>query len=202
MKYILRIIIVLALIVGIGFGINHFVNKKDNNEKFIMVSQEAIGQNVKLSQQSNSVLNAINQKFEEETKTACLELINEIKLEQSKIQQAYGAVKAFLPEVYFVSKVSSSSVNNLKEISNKLEENIKNNETHINKFLNIPSDITSVELSYEIERFNNGYSQTRECYVELCEQFLKTIKENVYSLNENVKELNSAIQTINSLGGK
>lgn len=194
MKYVLRIVIVLVMIVGIVFGVRYFINKKPANVEI----QNNIESCYKMEQTAyldkDDFLNAIGgyrEKFNSKGFTSAfinMEGINDI-------------ITDYFGEVYLTNSKDKDSLNKIKNIEKELENILSEYQSKCNRIKEVVSKQTDINDA-SMENFSKGLTSTlknfRYKYATYGQFVLEYVKKNSKN-NMTDSDFENDLNTIKSL---
>lgn len=174
MKYVLRIVIVLVMIVGIVFGVRYFVNKKPTNVEI----QNNIESCYKIEQTAYldkddflSKVDKYKDKFEDKGFTDIF----------SNMQEINGLIDDYFGEVYLASSSDKSNLNNIKSIEKELENYFNEYQSKCDRVKEIVSKQTDINDA-SMENFSKGIISTlknfRYTYASFGQFVLEYVQQN------------------------
>ena len=195
MKYILRAVVVIVLVVGVVFGVKYCTGKQDNSAKVTTIISETniLTQNVSVSNSTNQLNNYYNAvSFSVPTN-----LLNDM-------QNAFNSISEFLGELYFAKNVESSAVENFenrKESLSNIKTEIESLKTTLSN-LNYSNEAIHNVIKNYLNSYNLKLQDYHNEYVSLCLDLANYIKTYVYNDSENYSDLNSVIVSLTAIIGE
>lgn len=176
MKYVLRIIIVLAMIVGIVFGVRYCINKKSSEVQFQQNVQECI--NVQKQIVSGS------EEFKSSLSEDAINFINDrdYDLYIINLSEMQGELEHYLGEIYFLKNASNSSLNEINNIAKSLTNYSKTYLEKCNtmiKIIKANENVNQDALNNLSSGIVNVLSDFRYEFAKFCKFTMEQIKEQV-----------------------
>ena len=194
MKYILRIVIVLAIIVGIVFGVKYCASQKPVEEQI-----------------QNNTMQCVNiEKKANLGKTEFLETLETYKsVFESKgysnifndMETINNLIDVYIGEIYLTNDSSKDRLKEIKDIKSQFESNFNEYDSKCERIVNVVTKQSSVN-DESMENFSNGLIKTmKQCrlnYAKMGQFVMNYVKE--YARN-GVTDSNfdNALETINNL---
>lgn len=192
MKYILRSVIVIAMIIGLVFGIKALTTFKDANQKFAMVVIENDAFNT--YQQVNSGFAEIEEIYNKDGVSVQnpTNLIFQLKDCEDKIVK-------FIPELYFAKGVKQTSVKNIEKEIKNIKNELQELDTIQKNIKNISTTANSAVIGNYLKTYNANLKNIVEDYQQFTLNIAKYILEYSYNNNNSYTDLQMVITSLESV---
>lgn len=192
MKYILRSVIVIAMIIGLVFGIKALTTFKDANQKFAMVVIENDAFNT--YQQVNSGFAEIEEIYNKDGVSVQnpTNLILQLKDCEDKIVK-------FIPELYFAKGVKQTSVKNIEKEIKNIKNELQELDTIQKNIKNISTTANSAVIGNYLKTYNANLKNIVEDYQQFTLNIAKYILEYSYNNNNSYTDLQMVITSLESV---
>ena len=190
MKYILRIVVVIAIIAGIVFGIKYCNSITSNDAQFINIVEQTfvVAEDLK----TNFETEATNEVFDSAKKPT--NALNKLNSSKEKLNP-------FMAEIYFAENIKGEDINELETLSKSIKDNYDKYISTMAKLKTLNSSdgaYAQYKANYE-NQIVNAINGCADSYLNYSIKVLEMIKTYVHNNSEANAELNSAILVLEGM---
>lgn len=194
MKYILRIVIVLAIIVGIVFGVRYCINQKPVNEQIQNNTMECVNIEKKANLDKIKFLEKLGTYKSVFENKGYSNIFNDM-------ETINNLIDVYIGEIYLTNNSSKDSLKEIKNIKSQIESNFDEYDSKRERIVNVVSKQSSVNTE-SMENFSNGLIKTmKQCrfyYAKMGQFVMNYVKEFARNGITDSK-FDNALDTIDNL---
>lgn len=194
MKYVLRVLVVIAMIVGIVFGISYCNNRKSTTQQF----QSDFVLSVQTKDNANEKKDLFLSKIGMERYNYQKELENLF----NNIEDLYSYVENYAGEIYLIDNISNDDLNKMKSLREDVEnarDDMLSKMQEVVKIVEKGGNVDDTAMSDLHDSIIHKVKVYRLKFAYVCQFTLNYVKINVRNDSNNDGKLANTIDTVNSL---